>query len=133
MQVLLDTHTLIWALEDNPKLNDFARDIITDMHNTIFVSTASIWEIAIKSSVKENFPYEVDKIISLCSRIGYRFLGIGVEELKVYNSLRVKENEIVNKDPFNRILISQAKVNGMKLLTHDYLIKKFDENCIIGF
>lgn len=133
MQILLDTHTLIWALEDNPKLKEDAKDLITDINNTIFVSSASIWEIAIKSSVKSDFPYKVEQIINLCSKVGFRFIGIGLNEFKVYNSLKVKENEIVNNDPFDKILISQAKVNEMKLLTHDHLIIKYDENCIIGY
>ena len=133
MQILLYTHTLIWALEDNPKLTDNAKDLITDVNNTIFVSSASIWEIAIKSSAKSDFPYKPEQIITLCSRIGFRIIGIGVNEFKVYNSLKIKDNETVNNDPFDKILISQAKVNEMKLLTHDHLIKKYDEACIVGF
>lgn len=133
MNLLLDTHTLIWALEDNPKLTLPARELITDIQNVLFVSTASLWEIAIKKSAKKDFPYDAETIISLCSRIGVRFLAIGLEEIKNFNKLEVKENEIVNNDPFDKILISQAKVNKMKLLTHDHLIAKYDEDCIINF
>lgn len=132
MQILLDTHTLIWALEDNPKLSQEAKDLITDLNNTIFVSSASIWEIAIKSA-RQNFPYNAEEMINLCSRVGFRFIAIGLNEIKVFNSLKVKENEIVNNDPFDKILIAQAKVNEMKFLTHDHLIKKYDENCIIAY
>ena len=133
MNLLLDTHTLIWALEDNPKLALPARELIIDVNNSIFVSIASLWEIAIKKSAKKDFPYDVETIISLCSRIGVRFLAIGLEEIKNFNNLKIKENEIVNNDPFDKILISQAKVNKMKLLTHDHLIAKYDEDCIISF
>ena len=133
MTLLLDAHTLIWALEDNPKLSLNVKDLITDVSNTIYVSAASIWEIAIKKSVKPDFPYDPGQIISLCSRVGFRFLAIGLNEMKVYNSLKVKDNETVNNDPFDKILISQAKTYEMKLLTHDYLVKKYNENCILGY
>lgn len=133
MRILLDTHTLIWALEDNPKLSAQARDLIINVENTIYVSSASIWEIAIKKSVRKDFPYNPEEIIKLCSRVGFNFLGIGLNEFKVYNNLSVKTGEIVNNDPFDKILISQAKVNEFKLLTHDHLIKKYDESCIVGF
>lgn len=133
MQLLLDTHTLIWALEDNPKLKEEARDLITDIKNQIFVSIASLWEIAIKKSVKKNFPYNPETIINLCSRIGFRFLGIGIEEIKKYGSLSVKKGCEENKDPFDKILAIQAKNNKMMFLTHDHIFKAYDEPCIIVF
>lgn len=133
MNILLDTHTLIWALEDNPKLNDFARDIVTNLDNQIFVSTASIWEIAIKQSARKDFPYEPEVIINLSSRAGFRFLAIGLEEMKKYNNLKVKDNKYVNNDPFDKMLISQAKANNFKLLTHDSVIAYYDEPCIICY
>lgn len=133
MQLLLDTHVMIWALEDNPKLTEQIRDYIVDSNNQIFVSTASIWEIAIKKSVKEDFQYEPKKIISLCAQAGFRFLAIGLDEIIAYNSLAIKENEQVNNDPVDKILISQAKTNNMRLISHDRMIAKYNEPCIIHF
>lgn len=133
MQVLLDTHTLIWALEDNPKLNDKAKEIILNLNNQIFVSAASIWEIAIKKSIKEDFPYNAKDLISYSAKAGFRFLGIGLDEIVGLNTLKVKEGSFVNNDPFDKILVSQAKVNKMLFLTHDHVIKQYDEPCVFVF
>lgn len=133
MNILLDTHTVIWALEDNPKLTDVARDLITNIDNQIFVSSASIWEIAIKQSVKKDFPYKANDIVTLSSRAGFRFLGLGLEEIINYNDLKIKDGKYVNNGPFDKILVSQAKVNEMKLLTHDSVMAFYDESCIISY
>lgn len=133
MNILLDTHTVIWALEDNPKLTDVARDLITNIDNQIFVSSASIWEIAIKQSVKKDFPYKANDIVTLSSRACFRFLGLGLEEIINYNDLKIKDGKYVNNDPFDKILVSQAKVNEMKLLTHDSVMAFYDESCIISY
>lgn len=133
MMILLDTHTLIWALEDNPKLSQDAKELIVDVKNTIFVSSASIWEIAIKRNAKQDFPYEPEQMINLCSRVGFRFIGIGLDEVKEFNNLKVKEGLSVNNDPFDKILIAQAKVNDMRFLTHDRIIVNYDEPCIIAY
>lgn len=133
MKYLLDTHTLIWALEDNPKLTDSIREIILNERNIIYVSVASIWEIALKEKKMDGHFYSSDAIVNYCQRAGYIFLSVCVESVLNTKSLLIKENEYINSDPFDNILVAQAKTNNMILLTHDSNMKHYNERCILMF
>ena len=131
MKYLLDTHTLIWALEGNPKLPQQICEIICNENNIIYVSVASIWEITLKEKKKANFPYKAEEIVKYCQSAGYIFLSIGVESVINTNSLIVKADEYVNCDPFDNLLVSQCKINNMILITHDSVMKHYNEGCLL--
>ena len=76
MRLLLDTHTLIWALQDNPKLPNDIRSMIVDLDNQIFVSVISIYEIALKHDKYPDFEYNPEEIVNLCQKVGFIFGNI---------------------------------------------------------
>ena len=130
MKYLLDTHTLLWALENNPNLPENIKDIIDDERNTIYVSVVSLWEIAIKNKINK-LPYDSKQITNICTKSGYIFQYLGCQSVNSYSDLRIKDGVIPNKDPFDQMLVAQSKVLGIPFLTHDEKMKYFDEPTIV--
>ena len=123
MNILLDTHVLIWALENNPGLSDSARNSITRASNMVFVSSVSIWEIAIKRSLgKLEAPDNLQEEIKL-----HRFtpLFISYDHAELAGKL-----PDIHKDPFDRMLIAQAIIEKLKLVTRDKLIARYDVDMV---
>ena len=125
MKLLLDTHVLLWALEDSPRLPYDIREMICDEHNDIYVSVVSLWEISIKhKKTPEKMIYSATQIRDYCQRAKYYFLSVNVDNVSVLDKL-----ESEHLDPFDRMLACQSESNNMKLLTHDKQIKEMG----IGF
>ena len=126
MKLLLDTHVLLWALEDSPRLTKKIRNLIIDESNQIYVSVISLWEIAIKHQKNpEIMKYSATQIRDYSMRAGYIFLSLGLDAIADYDS-----NDLsVHKDPFDQMLVCQSHANNMRLLTHDAKLKSFP----IGF
>lgn len=123
MNLLLDTHLLLWAASEPECLSKKARTLILDPANQLMFSAASLWEITIKNSL-DRPDFKVD------SRRLWRMLLVnGYRELPVTSEHTVAVNELppLHKDPFDRILIAQARVEGMLLLTADKLVSKYGE------
>jgi PIN domain nuclease of toxin-antitoxin system len=111
MRILLDTHLLLWALAKPSKLTAKARKQIDT--GEIFVSAASIWEISIKSSLGK-LDANPAEILSAIEPAGFTLLPISGE-----HAAKVKELPPVHRDPFDRMLVAQASVEPMILLTND--------------
>ena len=121
MKYLLDTHVLLWALEDNIKLPEKIKDIICDDNNQIYISTISLWEIALKHKIApQHMIYSASQIRDYSCRAGYIFLSLGVDGACQIDSLDFGKH----KDPFDQMLVSQSVANQMKFITHDEKIKK---------
>lgn len=123
MNFLLDTHTLIWALENNPTLSENARNAIIKGENMIFVSSASAWEISIKKAIgKLQAPDNLYQEIKL-----HRFteLKINFEHAQLAGKL-----PDIHKDPFDRMLIAQAMIEKLTFITRDKLIAQYNVNCL---
>lgn len=119
MNLLLDTHTLIWALENHPALSGNARDAIIDGHNMVFVSSASAWEISIKKTMgKLKAPDNLAEEIKF-----HRFtpLNMNFDHAKLAGEL-----PDIHKDPFDRMLIAQAIIEKLTLVTRDSKIAKYN-------
>lgn len=134
MRYLADTHILLWALEDNPKMPDKAREIFMDETVEICYSFVNIWEVAIRHSVSpQKIPFSSAEFERLCKESEYTLINtrpehaIAVESLK-YDFEAAKE---VHRDPFDRLLIAQAKVDGLRFITHDHLIPYYNEPCVV--
>ncbi|MDO4940058.1 MAG: type II toxin-antitoxin system VapC family toxin [Lachnospiraceae bacterium] len=129
MKILLDTHVIIWVLTDDTALSENARASITDPNNTIYYSIASIWEIAIKNAKSpDRCPYNEKEIADLCDKSGFLPLDITIDHIQGLRNLKVKSGkELSNHDPFDRILLSQAKSENMKLFSHDSNFGNYDE------
>lgn len=118
MKYLLDTHILIWWAENNRKLKPEYKEIIADGDNMIFVSVVSVWEVIIKTKLKKiRLKTSIDKIIS---RYGFQVLDIKLEHVLELNKLKD-----YHKDPFDRLLITQSRIEGLTLLTDDKLINQY--------
>lgn len=123
MNLLLDTHVALWAITDSPKLSEKARTLICAPRNTIWVSTASLWEIAIKRSLsRSNMPVTSQEALDLFEEAGYRVLAIEAE-----HATAVEQLPPHHQDPFDRILIAQALVTPMRLLTRDAALGEYGD------
>jgi PIN domain nuclease of toxin-antitoxin system len=121
MKLLLDTHLLLWASEDSPRLPALASSLIADSENELLFSVASIWEISIKHA---------KGLESFHARPGTVWEGLlenGYAELSVLGKHAVAAGSLlpIHKDPFDRLLIAQALVEGITLLTADPVIAKY--------
>lgn len=133
MKVLIDTHIALWALEDSPKLPRKAREILLDEENEIFYSVASVWEVAIKHQNHPiAFPENEQRFANGCNNNGFVALPIVAKHIFSIKTLKRSENAPQHKDPFDRLLLAQAKSEGMALLTHDSLIPDYNESFIIS-
>lgn len=133
MKVLLDTHIALWALTDDEKLSSQARKIIESEFNEIFYSTASVWEVSIKHSLHpEHMPLSGRQFSEYCQESGYEMLSIRDDHVYALESIKRMENAPKHKDPFDRIMIAQAKSDDMTFLTHDSLIPDYMESCILS-
>lgn len=122
MKILLDTHTLLWALGSPERLPEYIVEMICNENNDIYLSTASLWEISIKHKKSpEKMPFSASQIRDYCQRAGYFFLSVSVDSVTTFDKL-VFDN---NNDPFDQILVSQSIANNMKFVTHDEKIKQF--------
>ncbi len=119
MNLLLDTHVLIWALENNPMLSTDARNAIIDGKNMVFVSSASAWEISIKKSMGKLIT--PDNLIEEIKLHRFTLLNINFEHSLLAGSL-----PDIHKDPFHRMLISQAITEQLTLVTRDSLIPQYE-------
>ncbi|MFI3198990.1 MAG: type II toxin-antitoxin system VapC family toxin [Methylococcaceae bacterium] len=115
MNLLLDTHTLIWFLEGDTTLSTNAKKLIENPENTNFVSVATFWEMAIKVSLKK---LEMQISIQNLKKILWEN-GIEVLPITIENTLFVSQLPFHHKDPFDRLLIAQAVIENMILVSKD--------------
>jgi PIN domain nuclease of toxin-antitoxin system len=118
MRVLLDTHALLWALQGSDELSTTARETIVSLQNEVLVSSASAWEIAIKCALgKLEAPRELGAAID---DAGFVRRLIGFEDCEKLQSLPPH-----HRDPFDRMLVSQALVDGIPIVTRDPWIRRY--------
>jgi PIN domain nuclease of toxin-antitoxin system len=118
MNLLLDTHVLLWWLDDNPSLSPDARSAIADPGNGVHVSSVNIWEIVIKSGKgKLEIPADWREVIH---EEPFRQLPITWE-----HTLKVGELPAVHQDPFDRLLVAQSLVENLVLVTHDDILEQY--------
>lgn len=133
MKLLLDTHIILWALDDNPKLPEQAKALIMDADNDIYYSSASVWETTIKYMSKpDRIRLSGSKLSELCRKMGYQMLPITDKHVGALETLVFHSGHQVHNDPFDRIMIAQAKADGMKFVTHDSKIPLYNESCVIA-
>ncbi len=126
MNLLLDTHVALWAITDSPKLPPKARALIASPKSIVWISTASILEIAIKHSLgRGDMPVSGQDALRYFTEAGYRQLPIEAEHAVAVEDLPAHHN-----DPFDRILVAQALVEPMRLMTHDALVARYSDTII---
>ena len=123
MNILLDTHILIWALENNPALSKKARDEIIKGSNMVFVSSASVWEMSIKTAIgKLHVP---DNLLEEIKNHRFTMLDINFEHAQLAGQL-----PDIHKDPFDRMLIAQSIIEKLTLISKDSIISKYNVNLL---
>ena len=131
MKLLLDTHILLWALTDSPKLPQVARDAIATPANRLYYSAASVWEVALKhGKLPDTMLVTADDFAFYCAEAGYLELPLRECHVATLEQLGYPSGGTPHRDPFDHILIAQAKSEGMKLVTHDAKIAQYHEPCI---
>jgi PIN domain nuclease of toxin-antitoxin system len=123
MRYLLDTHSLIWWWNDDPRLSLAARDVIAEVDNEIWVSAASAWEIATKARIGKlaDMPDAVKRYPMLVLQNGFLRLPISED-----HALKAGQYPQAHRDPFDRLLAAQAAIERMPLITCDDDLGQFD-------
>ncbi|MDD2500327.1 MAG: type II toxin-antitoxin system VapC family toxin [Geobacter sp.] len=127
MRALLDTNAFLWALDDNSRLSQKAQRFMRNGENGLFLSSASAWEIVIKSSLgKLELPHSPEKFIEEQMQL------CGVESLpiSIRHALAIAHLPDIHKDPFDRMLIAQAIAENIPIITPDKKIHLYDVQII---
>jgi PIN domain nuclease of toxin-antitoxin system len=126
LNLLLDTHVALWAIADSPKLSRDARDLIESASASIWISAASIWEIAIKHGLdRRDMPVSSREAMGYFRESGYRFLPVEAEHAAAVETLPEH-----HRDPFDRILVAQALIEPMRLMTHDPVVARYSDTIL---
>ena len=127
MKALIDTHVFLWWITDDRRISLTAMGIIGDGNNDLYFSSASCWEIAIKSNIgRIVLP---DKPVSfIASQLSTN--SIQPLPIQVAHALNIINLPDIHKDPFDRMLISQAQMEKLPIMTSDVVIDKYDVEVI---
>lgn len=123
MKLLLDTHVLLWWLDDDPRISSRARALIGDGGNDVAVSAASIWEIAIKAGLGQlEVPRHLEGYLrSQLARNQFEVLPMLFE-----HAVGVRDLPVHHRDPFDRLLVAQCRVERLALVTRDARMQAYD-------
>lgn len=122
MRYLLDTHAVLWFLQGSDRLPEDVRDLIVDVNNDCLVSTASLWELTIKSSLgKLKLNDDISRIYQLLDQNQIIRLYIQPDHLENLASL-----ETIHRDPFDRLIIAQLRSENLTILTCDRVFENYD-------
>lgn len=123
MKALLDTHVFLWWVLDDERLTAFVRDFVADGKNDLFLSSASCWEMIIKARIgRLAFPEPPEKFIPDQMNRN-KLIGLPVQ---IVHALHIHSLPKHHKDPFDRMLIAQAQVERMPIITNDSLFAAYD-------
>jgi len=127
MRLLLDAHTFLWWVTNDPALKRRARASIADVDNECFLSHASVWEMAIKASLgKLKLPSPAGKFaVDQCELNGFHLLPITLVHIAAVENLPFH-----HRDPFDRLLVVQAQHEGLTLVSRDPLLKVYGVSVI---
>lgn len=133
MNILLDTHILIWSMLDSCSLSAKARNIIVQNRYTLYYSIVSIWEIAIKHKLHpENLLSSGQDVVNLCQEANVRLLPLKTGHIAAFENLSRHGDATSHKDPFDQIIISQAIAENMVFMTHDKTLQYYcDVNILL--
>jgi PIN domain nuclease of toxin-antitoxin system len=124
MNILLDTHVLIWMVESPENVSRRTRDLIQDRDNDVFFSVISLWEIELKRSLgRQDFTADPALIRRALLHEGYTEL-----EVRAQHALAVARLASLHRDPFDRLLLCQALVEKLVLITNDELLLQYPQD-----
>lgn len=121
MNLLLDTQLLLWSVFRSSRLRTQARELLEDSSREVFFSVASLWEISIKYALdRKDFPFDPRRVRSGALAMGFSELSISSE-----HTFQTTQLPHLHKDPFDRLLIAQAVVENLTLITSDKKISRY--------
>ena len=130
MKLLLDTHVALWAISDDPRLSSSARDLVSNLANDVVVSAASVWEITIKHTLsrgrRSDMAVSGKEALRYFRAAGFLMLPISVEHTVGVASLPNHHN-----DPFDRLLIAQANLETLQLVTADKQVARYGGSILL--
>jgi len=127
MAYLLDTHAFLWFVSGDKQLPESARNIIEDIHQSCFLSAASLWEITIKHQNKKlDLGLSLEDLFDFADRNQIEIIPINYEHLLLLSKLPGHHN-----DPFDRLIISQAISEELIIITRDKLFKKYKAQLVL--
>jgi PIN domain nuclease of toxin-antitoxin system len=127
VKLLLDTHTFLWAITDDPQLSQRARDSFASGRNELFLSVASVWEILTKVQIgklplpRPAGPYLRDQLVAN---------EVHVLPLRLEHVLRLEQLPLHHRDPFDRILVAQILEDDLPIISADPLLKKYSASLV---
>ena len=129
MKLLPDSHILIWALAENGRLSQKVKSLVLSSENDVYFSVVSIWEITIKHIARPgHVKFSGQDLAWLCLRAGFTRLDLELAHIHALETLVRVPGAPPHKDPFDRMLIAQAKAENM---THDALLSDYNERCVV--
>jgi len=121
MNYLIDTHILLWYISGDSRVKSDIRDKIESNENLVFVSNASLWEIAIKQSIgKLNLNVSLSELFDFLKKKGFEILEYDINDLETLQTLPFH-----HQDPFDRIIIAQVKTKLLEIITNDTVVMKY--------
>lgn len=127
MRLLLDTHIALWAISDDPKLSSAGRVLVTNPDNVIMVSAVAFLEIAVKRARRAHaLSISAEKALELCLTAGFELLSVSPRHAAAVESL-----PLLHGDPFDRLLVAQALVEPLRLVTHDKRAASYSDSFIL--
>lgn len=124
MRLMLDTHVLLWWLQDNPRLGHKARALIADPDHELMVSFASPWEISVKHRIGKMQESGADVMASLDGQ-GIAVLDLEPEHLRVLEAM-----PLIHRDPFDHLIIAQALAERCTIITDDAQFSAYGVPCL---
>ena len=129
-ELLLDTHIVLWMILGDERLSQKARDLIKQSIGSIYYSIASMWEVQIKYALGK-LPISGVEFMHYCEQSGYHKLPIDDLHVVELANLVRDESAPPHNDPFDKIMLSQAKAEGFTFLTHDPFFRGYNEPCVV--
>ena len=127
MRLLLDTHTFLWFVNDNPKLSDHLKELIEDTSNVSYISTASLWEMSIKFNLGKlrldpNYEEFINREVTTSN---IQLLNIELKHLSINATLPFH-----HRDPFDRLIIAQSIAENIPIVTLDSAFNQYSATLI---
>ena len=130
MNLLLDTHVALWAVAGHKRLSTKARELISDSDNTVAVSAASLWEIAIKHALRRTSETAI-AISARAAAEAFALAGYDLLPVAPKHALAVEGLPAIHGDPFDRLIVAVAICEPLRLVTHDDVVAHYSDTIIL--
>lgn len=127
MRLLVDTHVAIWLVTEPERIPGEIIALLADQANEVFVSTATIWEIAIKHPLKRA---DAPPFSAKDSLQEFRLAGLATLDVSAAHAAGVETLPFHHFDPFDRLIVAQARFEPMRLVTHDAMLLKYEPSAL---